>query len=142
VPDASPKAEWFQPTVDVLALMHQQARRVQRTRVRNALMRAGISAASRSGAYCSIDDVPASNCRNERVSVVGEPTRLLALSDSRQEELIGSGYAACDAACQRWLPADMLRPQPHSAHVATTQEKGSNDNIASGAARVASAGLR
>jgi NTE family protein len=119
VPDAVPKSDWFQPTADVLALMHQQARRVQRSQLLDALAaHENEGTGWLSGAYCGIDGVGNVDFEVSSVIAATEPARFSAMDDSRQEELIHRGYSACDGAVRRWIPAEAATNNAQSPYAA------------------------
>lgn len=104
VPDSVPKADCYLRTADTLRVMHEQTRRAQRTQVLDALGKAdGVR-----GGYCRLDSVETDDMDVSSAAAETASARYLAMDDSRQEELINTGYSACDDAVRRWGPATAL----------------------------------
>ena len=102
--EESPKADWARHSYRVLNLVDNQVRALRKRQVVDS-----FKSGARSGAYWGIrtniadyglaDALP---CPVDRtMDLAATPTRLKALDDKRQEQLINWGYAVCDAAIRR-----------------------------------------
>jgi len=100
----SPKADWARHSYRVLNLVDNQVRALRKRQVVDS-----FKSGARSGAYWGIrtniadyglaDALP---CPADRtMELAATPTRLKAMDDKLQEQLINWGYAVCDAAIRR-----------------------------------------
>ena len=113
VDDPDPPGDWARQSVRVLKVIDNQVRSLRRRQLRGS-----YSAKTRAGAYWSIragEDErapkPALPCPPERtIALANVATRLKALDDDVQEQLINWGYAASDAALRASFRPDLPIP--------------------------------
>ena len=109
-----PWRDWLFHTKRVLDVVDNQVRSLRKRQLIAAyqLPRNG-STTWRAGTYWGIrtdiadyhlaDALP---CPHDKtIQLADEPTRLCAMDDRRQEQIINWGYAVCDAAMRRWMQA-------------------------------------
>lgn len=112
-PKAKPARTWGRHSVRVLSVIDSQVRSLRKRGLIDAFQRG-----ERRGTYWGIrtdvadyglpDALP---CPPTLTGALADtPTRLAALPDRRQEQLINWGYAACDAGLRRWVDTSLPAP--------------------------------
>lgn len=119
-PDPSPAGDWARHSRRVLDIIHGQVSSVRVRQLVAAFEADASNPLHRCGAYWGIgsdaasfglpDALPAPVARTRELA--GTPTRLTRIDAAWQERLINWGYAACDTAVRRWLPAAGGYPRP------------------------------
>lgn len=114
--DAHPHEDWTRGSMRIFDLVDNQVRSLRKRQLINSYLSAAGSAEHRSGGYWSIrsrladyaDADPGLALPVERTDALAAlPTRLAAVPDDVQDELIDWGYAICDAAIRTHLDAKL-----------------------------------
>ncbi len=112
-PDADPKHDWISQVNRVLLTIYNQVVTL-RTRDIVALYKLKVRDGSYWGIASNIDNYQLANaldCPFDVTTRLAETaTRLTALDDTTQEQLIDWGYAICDAGVRRWVLPDAPAP--------------------------------
>jgi NTE family protein len=114
-PDEDPPNDWARHLLRVLQVMDNQVRSLRKRQ-----LIAAYKARHRLGAYWGIGTNIANFKPTPRglllaphqatIALAHEPTRLAAMAEERQEQLINWGYAACDAALRTHVLPDAKPP--------------------------------
>jgi NTE family protein len=114
-----PLRDWLMHSKRVLDVIDNQVRSLRKRQVVGAYqLERNDNPMWRSGTYWGIrtnvanyelaDPLP---CPHDRtLAIADEPTRLKAIPDGRQQQIINWGYAVCDAAMRRWVLPGATRP--------------------------------
>ena len=119
--DASPPSDWGRHLVRGLGVIDNQVRSLRKRQMIEAYSR-GERAGTYVGIRSQVADYPVSDpfeCDDARTQELASiPTRLDAMDDDRQEQLVNWGYAICDAGLRSHMAITGPRPEtlPYPDH--------------------------
>ena len=112
-PDPEPHTDWARHALRINDLIDNQVRSLRKRQVIGSYL-AGERQGTYWGIRSDIADYPAPGtlrCPSDETRVLAEyPTRLAAVPDVTQEQLINWGYAICDAAMRAHVDPNLGRP--------------------------------